>query len=159
MSESNKCMVKVNSKEELDTIRKRNAYVSTAYLQDGCPHCESMKVLLESECLKMKKAEPQAPFSIVHCPVNNRFCAEELINQEVDDYKRANNIIRDELTKEELSQIHIGVPVIVGRSKNGTSVFKAQGNGDAARKIVTDSFTVLTNITKGIREKMNSRKK
>jgi hypothetical protein len=119
-------MIKANTKEELDKIREQHPFVTTAYLKDGCPHCEGLKPVLEDECSKMNvlTVGDASPIATVHCPVTQDFCANELVQTVIDGYKDSKGI-KGELSAKDKENIRVGVPLVIGKyeaSKNQHSL-------------------------------------
>lgn len=151
------CMIKANTKEELDKIREQHPFVTTAYLKDGCPHCEGLKPVLEDECSKMNVLTVGAasPIATVHCPVTQDFCANELVQTVIDGYKDSKGI-KGELSAKDKENIRVGVPLVIGKIRGiQKPAFVVMGN-DQPR--VRESYSVLREIVKKMNEKTNEAK-
>lgn len=145
-----KCMMRVNSKEELDKIRQNTPFTVTSFTKDGCPHCEAAVPVIEQECRALSGIVPKNIVSVVQCPVDKEFCRTELVSTIVDDYKKQNNVTK--ITKKDLDNIAVGVPLIKGVPAGKEPAFLIHGNNQPS---IRASFAVLRDIATKAKEQSN----
>lgn len=125
MTES--CVLRLESKKQLKEIEKEFPFVVKAFLSDKSDRCDDLKPRLERECQETDKIVPFKVVPTLHCPVEKKFCKDELVDLLVDDYKKRNGITK-KLSKKETTAIPMGIPAIFGQSTTNKNHFMVLGN-------------------------------
>lgn len=143
-----RCMIRVKDKKELDGIQKEFPLVIKAFLTDDCDPCGSLKESLEREC---KDTDALMPFKVVptlHCPVEEKFCRDELEQWYVNEYKAINGT-SSKAARKQLKKIGIGVPVVIGQTPDGVH-FAVVGDD---KKSLGDAYSSIRSMIERTRKK------
>lgn len=148
MNESS-CMIRVENKEQLDSLQKEFPFVVKAFLSDNCNPCTALKPELERQCQDTDKLMPFKVVPTIHCPIEEKFCRDEVMNWYVDQYKKENGIT-GKLSKKQMEEVSAGVPVVLGQqTSDGKIHFSVLGND---QKLIDGNYSAIRSLINRTKE-------
>jgi thiol-disulfide isomerase/thioredoxin len=152
VKEEGTCLVTANSREELEKLKSSSPFVNVAFVARGCPHCQKILPVLESECKKIKQLTSQEVAPTVVCPVDKDFCAVEMTKEALKD--SLVTLYDKDMTDEQkryMGSPAIGVPYIAGFPRSQEKVFVVRG---ADEEKIKKTYSTLGDMIKSTSKKM-----